>query len=355
MSKSADGPVGGHRRGAEGRSTRFRSSSPSYNVTYVTVGGRRTTTGSTFATAAAYTGVMVAWGCAVWGTRLLLPARTGVGGGGYPVLLPALSDLRLRRVVQPVDRRLQPRRGRVRSVRRRRRGRALQPAHRHLRARRRGVRARTARAARPGVQPAHRHVRRRPGRARTSTAAGARRACSAATTGRSTSRVTNNATGNTTRVTQGSGGGEAVTAGRRRRADDGRALGRAATCTPATTATSTGRTATAGRSTDERRLEQRPAADAGAEAPGAVDGAGSRGAARWGVPDGRADWPGVRIEPDREPVEQRPGSARRRHGADRRLQRLPARDVQRQQLSWRRRHAQPAQRAALVAAECGSQ
>ena len=76
-----------------------------------------------------------------------------------PVLLPALSELRLPRVVQPVDRRVHARRVGVWTVWRRRRGAALQPDDRHLFTRRRGVRPvrRAGRGA--GVQPADRHVR----------------------------------------------------------------------------------------------------------------------------------------------------------------------------------------------------
>ena len=128
---------------------------------------------------------MVGVGLRGLGHRLLLPAVRRFYGG-YPCYYPLLPDLRLRRLVQPVDRRLRPRRRGVRSVRRRRRRRALQPADRHLLARRRGVRARTARAAsaRPTTRAPAPTARR--ARARTSTAAGADRACSAATSGRST-------------------------------------------------------------------------------------------------------------------------------------------------------------------------
>jgi hypothetical protein len=47
-------------------------SSPSYNVTYVTVEDD-SDEWVTFAAAAAYTGVMIAWGCAVWGTGYYYP------------------------------------------------------------------------------------------------------------------------------------------------------------------------------------------------------------------------------------------------------------------------------------------
>ena len=42
---------------------------------------------ATFATAAAYTGVMVAWGCAVWGSGWYYPPYYG-WGGGYPYYYP---------------------------------------------------------------------------------------------------------------------------------------------------------------------------------------------------------------------------------------------------------------------------
>ena len=80
------------------------ASSPAYNVTNVTV-VEDNSDAVVFATAAAYTGMMVAWGCVVWGTGYYYPPYYGYGGF-YPYLLPALPDLRLRRVVQPVDRRV---------------------------------------------------------------------------------------------------------------------------------------------------------------------------------------------------------------------------------------------------------
>ena len=118
-----------------------------------------------------------------------------------PVLLPALSELRVRRVVQPLDRRVHARRGRLRSLRRRRRGPALQPADRHLLARRRGLRSVRRARRRAGLQPAHGRVRR--------DAAGLERVRQLGQTGvqrgdqwATTSRYTNNVTGKTTRTTQ---------------------------------------------------------------------------------------------------------------------------------------------------------
>ena len=49
------------------------TSSPVHHVTYVTVEEDNDDEWVTFAHVAAYTGVMIGWGCAVWG-RLVLPA-----------------------------------------------------------------------------------------------------------------------------------------------------------------------------------------------------------------------------------------------------------------------------------------
>jgi hypothetical protein len=62
-------------------------SSPSHNVTYVTVVEDDDDEWATFATVAAYTGVMVAWGCAVWGTGYYYPPYWGYGGM-YPYYYP---------------------------------------------------------------------------------------------------------------------------------------------------------------------------------------------------------------------------------------------------------------------------
>ena len=60
-------------------------SSPSHSVTYVTV-EETNDDAVVFATAMAYTGVMVAWGCAVWGTGYYYPPY--VRYGGYPIYYP---------------------------------------------------------------------------------------------------------------------------------------------------------------------------------------------------------------------------------------------------------------------------
>ncbi|MCX6550923.1 MAG: hypothetical protein NTY02_07945 [Acidobacteria bacterium] len=61
-------------------------SSPSYNVTYVTV-EESNNDAVVFATAAAFTGVMIAWGCVVWGTGYYHPPYWGYGGY-YPCYYP---------------------------------------------------------------------------------------------------------------------------------------------------------------------------------------------------------------------------------------------------------------------------
>jgi hypothetical protein len=61
-------------------------SSPAHNVTYVTV-VENNNDAVVFAAAAAYTGVMIAWGCAVWGSGWYYPPYVGYGGF-YPVYYP---------------------------------------------------------------------------------------------------------------------------------------------------------------------------------------------------------------------------------------------------------------------------
>lgn len=61
-------------------------SSPAYNVTNVTVESSDDDA-VVYAAAAAYTGMMVAWGCAVWGTGWYYPPYVG-WGGYYPVYFP---------------------------------------------------------------------------------------------------------------------------------------------------------------------------------------------------------------------------------------------------------------------------
>ena len=61
-------------------------SSPSYNVTHVTVEDDDDDS-VVYATAAAFTGVMIGWGCAVWGTGYYYPPYYGYGGF-YPYYYP---------------------------------------------------------------------------------------------------------------------------------------------------------------------------------------------------------------------------------------------------------------------------
>ncbi len=64
------------------------ASSPSHNVTYVTVVEEDSSDDwVTFAAVAGYTGMMVAWGCAVWGSGWYYPPYIGYGGM-YPVYYP---------------------------------------------------------------------------------------------------------------------------------------------------------------------------------------------------------------------------------------------------------------------------
>src|SRR5205814_7087375 len=64
------------------------ASSPAHNVTYVTVvEDNDDDEWVTFAAAAGYTGMMVAWGCAVWGSGWYYPPYVGYGGF-YPAYYP---------------------------------------------------------------------------------------------------------------------------------------------------------------------------------------------------------------------------------------------------------------------------
>ena len=62
-------------------------SSPSHNVTYVTVEDDDDDDWAVYATAAAYTGMMIGWGCAVWGSGYYYPPYVGYGGF-YPAYYP---------------------------------------------------------------------------------------------------------------------------------------------------------------------------------------------------------------------------------------------------------------------------
>jgi hypothetical protein len=62
------------------------ASSPAHNVTYVTVEDNTDDT-AVYVAAAAYTGMMVAWGCVVWGSGYYYPPYY-YGGGFYPYYRP---------------------------------------------------------------------------------------------------------------------------------------------------------------------------------------------------------------------------------------------------------------------------
>ena len=164
------------------------ASSPSHNVTYVTVEEDKDDT-AVYVAAAAYTGMMIAWGCVVWGSGWYYPP--------YVRLRRLLPDA-IARITRATGTTPRTTRGPapiaaasvgLRSVRRGRRRRELQPEDRDVRARCRGVRS--VWVARGGERRTTRAPARsaRRGRGRTSTAAGDRRALRAAISGHPTSRV----------------------------------------------------------------------------------------------------------------------------------------------------------------------
>ena len=136
-----------------------------------------------FARRLATPGMMVAWGCAVWGTGYYYPPYCGLRRLLSVSTTRTIPTYGYSAWYNPWTGAYGAQRRRLRSVRRRRRRRALQPAHRHLLARRGGLRPvrRARRRRRPTTRAPAPTARR--GRARTSTAAGARPPCSAATTG----------------------------------------------------------------------------------------------------------------------------------------------------------------------------
>jgi len=182
-------------------------SSPAHNVTYVTVEDD-STDWATFATVAGYTGMMVAWGCVVWGSGYYYPPYWGYGGG-YPYYYPFYPTYGYGAYYNPwtgaygrsavaygpyggagVGARYNPRTGTYS----------------------RGAAAWGPYGAR-GVAEAYNPRTGAYGRTRQGSnvygswgATGVQRGDDWART----ARVTNNRTGNTTRVTQGSGGGEAI-------------------------------------------------------------------------------------------------------------------------------------------------
>ena len=132
------------------------ASSPAHHVTYVTIeeDDEDNDEWVTFAYIAGYTGLMIGWGCAVWGSGWYYPPY--YGGGIY---YPGFHSYGYSRLVQPVDRRVWAQRRCLRTVWRHGRGRALQPAHRNVCARRGRVGTVRRAGAATSVQPAHRRVR----------------------------------------------------------------------------------------------------------------------------------------------------------------------------------------------------
>jgi hypothetical protein len=182
-------------------------SSPSYNVTNVTV-QESNDEWVTFAAAAAYTGVMVAWGCAVWGTGYYHPPYWGYGGY-YPHYYPHYPTYGYGAHYNPWTGAY----GRSVSAYGPYGGAGMGASYNP----RTGTYARGAVAYGPyGARGAAQAYNPRTG-AYGQTRQGSSVYGSWGSTGvqrgddwARTSRVTNNVTGNTTRVTQGSGGGTAV-------------------------------------------------------------------------------------------------------------------------------------------------
>ena len=263
--------------------------------------------------------MMVAWGCAVWGTGYYYPPY--VYHGGYPDLLPALSDLRIRRLRTtrgPAPTRAAPWPTARTAARASRSATTRAPA-----------RTRAARSAYGpyGARGAAQAYNPRTG-AYGATRQGSNVYGSWGTTGvaRGDHWATHLAVHeqrhgqDDARHPDGSGGGEAVS-----RAGPAAATASprpaAATSTPATTATSTGRRATAGRSTataagaasiSRRRLHKaRGPAD---RCTGRADGRGPPRFERLGFVDGTTG-------------DTRLGRARRRRPADARRERRAQRGV----------------------------
>jgi hypothetical protein len=86
MGRSANGPweVTGS---VPGQIYEIPASSPAHNVTYVTVVDDTDDEWVTYAAVAGYTGMMIGWGCAVWGTGWYYPPYVWYGGF-YPIYYP---------------------------------------------------------------------------------------------------------------------------------------------------------------------------------------------------------------------------------------------------------------------------
>jgi hypothetical protein len=186
------------------------ASSPAYNVTYVTVVEDDTTDEwVTFAAVAGYTGLMIGWGCAVWGTGWYYPPYVWYGGF-YPVYYPFYPTYGYGAWYNPWTGVY----GRGAAWYGPYGGAGVAARYNPVT----GTYARGAAAWGPyGARGVAEAYNPRTGTyARTSQGAGIYGSWGATSVQRGnqwaqTARVTNRATGTTTRVTQGSGGGEAIT------------------------------------------------------------------------------------------------------------------------------------------------
>ena len=269
-------------------------SSPAHNVTYVTVvEDDRRRVGHVRDGRPRYTGVMIAWGCAVWGSGWYYPPYWGLWRD-VSLLLSALPDLRLRRA------RTTPGPARYRPQAPSRTGRTAAPASTSRYNPRTGTYSRGAAAWGPygarGCGEAYNPRTGAYGQTRQGSNVygswGSDVQCSAATSGRSTARTTNRATGTTTRATRTSerrrGRHAAAVRGRDlgRRADRQRrrlrrprrqrlpqrraAAGRSTTTATGATSTRRRPSPATARTPDRSRRRQRPQHD-GTGSAGGVD------------------------------------------------------------------------------------
>jgi len=185
------------------------ASSPSHNVTYVTVVEDNDDEWVTFAAVAGYTGMMVAWGCVVWGSGWYYPPYVGYGGF-YPVYYPFYPTYGFSAWYNPWSGAY----GRSAAVYGPYGGMGASARYNP----RTGTYSRSAVAWGPyGARGVGEAYNPRTGTyARTNQGSGVYGSWGATSVQRGnqwaqTARVTNRVTGTTTRVTQGSGGGEAIT------------------------------------------------------------------------------------------------------------------------------------------------
>jgi hypothetical protein len=186
------------------------SSSPAHNVTYVTVvEDNSDDEWVTFAAVAGYTGLMIGWGCAVWGTGWYYPPYVWYGGF-YPMYYPFYPTYGFGAWYNPWTGAY----GRGAAWYGPYGGAGVGARYNPVT----GTYARGAAAWGPyGARGAASAYNPRTGAyARTAQGSGVYGSWGATSVQRGnqwaqTARVTNRATGTTTRVTQGSGGGEAIT------------------------------------------------------------------------------------------------------------------------------------------------